>query len=37
MGTSAKCASVDNLEDLQQTLIDHDNVIAMVYVSWCPF
>jgi thioredoxin-like negative regulator of GroEL len=37
MGTSEKCASVDNLEDLQQTLNDHDHVIAMVYVSWCPF
>jgi thioredoxin-like negative regulator of GroEL len=37
MGTSEKCASVDNLEDLQQALHDHDHVIAMVYVSWCPF
>lgn len=37
MGTSEKCASVDNLEGLQQALRDNDHVIAMVYVSWCPF
>ncbi|MDD4356002.1 MAG: thioredoxin family protein [Smithellaceae bacterium] len=37
MGTNGKCATADNLEDLEQALRDTDHVIAMVYVSWCPF
>ena len=37
MGTNETCASVDNLQDLEQALKDNDHVIAMVYVSWCPF
>ncbi|PKN10826.1 MAG: hypothetical protein CVU70_02035 [Deltaproteobacteria bacterium HGW-Deltaproteobacteria-5] len=37
MGTNETCAAVDNLQDLEQALRDNDHVIAMVYVSWCPF
>ncbi|HPC85534.1 MAG TPA: thioredoxin family protein [Smithellaceae bacterium] len=31
------CASVDNLQDLEQALLANDRVIAMVYATWCPF
>jgi len=31
------CASVSNLRDLEQALQATDNVIAMVYATWCPF
>lgn len=37
MGTSETCASVSNLHDLEQALQAEDRVIAMVYVTWCPF
>jgi len=37
MGTNESCESVDNLRDLEQALQEKDRVIAMVYVSWCPF
>lgn len=37
MSTNETCASVDNLQDLEQALKENDKVIAMVYVSWCPF
>ncbi|HOG12833.1 MAG: thioredoxin family protein [Smithellaceae bacterium] len=32
-----RCASVDNLQDLDQALLADDRVIAMVYATWCPF
>ncbi len=31
------CASVDNLQDLEQALLANDRMIAMVYATWCPF
>ncbi|MHB8138545.1 MAG: thioredoxin domain-containing protein [Smithellaceae bacterium] len=37
MSTNETCASVDNLQDLKQALKENDKLIAMVYVSWCPF
>lgn len=37
MGTGETCASVSNLHDLAQVLQAKDSVIAMVYVTWCPF
>ncbi len=37
MGINASCASVDNLRDLEQVLRENDKVVAMVYVTWCPF
>jgi thioredoxin-like negative regulator of GroEL len=37
MGTDETCASVNNLNDLEQALQAKDRVIAMVYVTWCPF
>jgi len=37
MGTGETCASVSNLHDLEQALQTEDRVIAMVYVTWCPF
>jgi thioredoxin-like negative regulator of GroEL len=37
MGEKESCASVNNLHDLEQALQAKDRVIAMVYVTWCPF
>ncbi len=31
------CASVDNLQDLEQALLADDRVIALVHATWCPF
>ncbi len=31
------CASVDNLQDLEQALLADDRVIVLVYATWCPF
>lgn len=37
MSSNESCAVVDNLHDLEQALKEKDRVVAMVYVSWCPF
>jgi thiol-disulfide isomerase/thioredoxin len=37
MNADDKCASVDNAIDLDKALKGKDNVIALVYASWCPF
>jgi thioredoxin 1 len=37
MSADDKCASVDNPTDLDKALKGKDNVIALVYASWCPF
>ena len=31
------CASVNNVDDLEQILKEKNNVVVMVYASWCPF
>lgn len=37
MGPIESCTVVDNLHDLEQALKEKGRVIAMVYVTWCPF
>jgi len=37
MSPNTSCAVVDNLHDLEQALKDKGRVIAMVYVTWCPY
>lgn len=31
------CVTVNTLHDLEQALKDSDRVVAMVYVTWCPY
>jgi|SRR5450759_5092583 thiol-disulfide isomerase/thioredoxin len=37
MSADDKCALVDNTTDLDKALKEKDNIIALVYASWCPF
>lgn len=37
MDASETCAVVDNVPDLEMALQRKERVIALVYVSWCPF
>lgn len=37
MNAENKCAAVDNNRDLDKVLKEKDKVIALVFVSWCPF
>ncbi len=37
MSPEESCAVVNNLHDLEQALKEKDKVVAMVYVSWCPY
>lgn len=37
MSPNPSCAVVDNLRDLEQVLAEKDRVVALVYVTWCPF
>ena len=37
MNRDESCAMVDNIRDLEQALARSPRVVAMVYVTWCPF
>jgi len=37
MSPNESCAVVDNLHDLEQVLQEKGRVIALVYVTWCPY
>jgi thioredoxin-like negative regulator of GroEL len=37
MDRNESCAVVNNLHELEQVLKEKEKVVAMVYVSWCPF
>ena len=37
MRPDESCVTVNTLHDLEQALKDSDRVVAMVYVTWCPY
>lgn len=37
MSRDQSCEMVDNVRDLEQALARSPRVVAMIYVTWCPF
>jgi thioredoxin-like negative regulator of GroEL len=37
MNRDEPCVAVDNIRDLEQVLARSSRVVALVYVTWCPY